>query len=305
MTESLASSDNSGPGGEARVIDLVIRARPRDLGGFHVRRALPTVQRRLVGPFIFWDHMGPAAFEPTRGLDVRPHPHIGLGTITYLFEGEIVHKDTLGSDRAIQPGAVNWMIAGRGIAHSERTGPEERKRGPRVHGIQSWLALPVDREEIEPGFQHCEARTLPETSLDRVLLRVLAGAAYGLTSPARVLSPTFYVEATMPASTRVVLPPEYEDRAAYVVEGAVACGGELLGEGDMMVARSGIEAVLQAERPSRVMLLGGARLDGPRHIWWNFVSSSEQRIESAKRDWKEGRFGKIPGDDTEFIPLPE
>ena len=286
-------------------IDLVIPARPRDIGGFAVRRALPAIQRRLVGPFIFWDEMGPASLEPGHGMDVRPHPHIGLATVTYLFEGEIVHKDTLGSDQAIRPGAVNWMTAGRGIAHSERTGPEARKRGSRVHGIQSWVALPQEREESEPRFEHHPADTIPETSRDGVRLRVLAGTAYGLTSPARVASPTFYVEAVMPAGERLLVPEEHEERAFYVVEGQVACDGDAIDEGAMAVLRPRAEAALQAQRPSRVMLLGGAPIGGARHIWWNFVSSSEERIGQAKRDWTEGRFGKIPGDDVEFIPLPE
>jgi redox-sensitive bicupin YhaK (pirin superfamily) len=288
-----------------RAIDLVIPARPRDIGGFAVRRTLPAMQRRLVGPFVFWDHMGPASLEPGNGMDVRPHPHIGLATVTYLFEGEIVHKDTLGSDQAIRAGAVNWMTAGRGIAHSERTGPEVRKRGSRVHGIQSWVALPLDQEESDPRFEHHPADTIPETSLDGVRLRVLAGAAYGLTAPARVASPTFYVEATIPAGARLVLPEEHEERAAYVVEGEVACDGEAIDEGAMAVFQPRVESALQAHRPSRVMLLGGARVGGARHIWWNFVSSSKERIEQAKRDWREGRFGKIPGDDVEFVPLPD
>jgi redox-sensitive bicupin YhaK (pirin superfamily) len=292
-------------------VSRVIRARTRDLGGFSVRRVLPTTEHRLVGPFIFWDHMGPASFEPTHGLDVRPHPHIGLATVTYLFEGELVHKDTLGSDQSIQPGAVNWMTAGRGIAHSERTSPQARTRGSRMHGIQSWVALPLDREETEPSFHHHPASTLPETSLEGVRLRVLAGVAYGLTSPARVSSPMFYVEAALPAATRIALPEGYEERAAYVAEGAVVCDGgtisedRTVSEGEMIVVAPGVDVVLSALGPSRVMLLGGARLDGERHIWWNFVSSSKERIDQAKRDWTEGRFGKIPGDDVDFIPLPE
>jgi redox-sensitive bicupin YhaK (pirin superfamily) len=289
----------------AHAVALVIRGRPRDLGGFAVRRALPAAQRRLVGPFIFWDHMGPASFEPMHGLDVRPHPHIGLATVTYLFEGEIVHRDTLGSDVAIRPGAVNWMTAGRGIAHSERTAAEARSHGSRVHGIQSWVALPKGQEEVAPNFEHHAADTIPETSLDGVGLRVLAGTAFGLTAPARVFSPTFYVEAALPAGARITLPDEHEERAAYVVEGAVVCDGQAIDAGEMMVARPRVEVVVHAQQPSRVMLLGGARLEGPRHIWWNFVSSSEARLEQGKLDWKEGRFGRIPGDDAEFIPLPE
>jgi redox-sensitive bicupin YhaK (pirin superfamily) len=296
--------ESSGHGGGA--VDLVLRARPRDLGGFAVRRALPSAQRRLVGPFIFWDHMGPASFEPGHGIDVRPHPHIGLATVTYLFDGEIVHKDTLGSDIAIRPGAVNWMTAGRGIAHSERTSPEARMHGARAHGIQSWVALPLEHEETEPSFTHHPAETIPEGSQDGVRLRVIAGRAYGLTSPATVLSPMFYVEAVLPAGARLVLPDEYEERAVYVVEGAVECDGSSLVEGDLLVARprQGAEVALHAAQPSRVMLFGGAPLEGPRHIWWNFVSSSERRIAQAKEDWSHGRFPKIPGDEAEFIPLP-
>jgi redox-sensitive bicupin YhaK (pirin superfamily) len=300
------------------VVLLVIPGRPRDIGSLTVRRVLPSMQRRLVGPFIFWDHMGPESFEPGHGIDVRPHPHIGLATVTYLFEGEMVHKDTLGSDQAIRPGAVNWMTAGRGIAHSERTGPEARKRGARVHGIQSWVALPVDREEDEPGFEHHPAQTIPETSREGVRLRVLAGAAFGLTAPARVASPTLYVEANLPAGARLVLPEEHEERAAYVVEGEIECGGQGIAQGEMVVVHPRVEAVVSARLPARVMLLGGASLGrtaegsgrnetvaGTRHIWWNFVSSSQERIEQAKRDWTAGRFGKVPGDDVAVIPLPD
>jgi redox-sensitive bicupin YhaK (pirin superfamily) len=290
---------------DASAVELVLRGRPRDIGGFAVRRVLPALQRRLVGPFIFWDHMGPVDLEPDHGMDVRPHPHIGLATVTYLFEGEIVHKDTLGSDEAIRPGAVNWMVAGRGVAHSERTGPEARKHGSRVHGIQSWVALPLDHEQTVPDFRHVDARSIPETSRDAVRLRVLAGKAYGLTSPIPVLSPTLYVEAVMPAGARLALPEEHSERACYVVDGSVTCEGRTLEEADMAIARPGASVVVRADRPSRVMLLGGAPLAGDRHIWWNFVASSEQRIEQAKRDWKEGRFGKIPGDEVELVPLPE
>jgi redox-sensitive bicupin YhaK (pirin superfamily) len=286
-------------------MSLVIRARPRDIAGLAVRRALPSTQRRLVGPFIFWDHMGPASFEPEHGIDVRPHPHIGLATVTYLFEGEMVHKDSLGSDVSIRPGAINWMTAGRGIAHSERTGPEARKRGSRAHGVQSWVALPLEHEEAEPRFAHHPASTIPETSLAGVRVRVLAGSAYGLVSPVAVLSPTMYVEAVMPAASRLALPEEHEERAAYVVEGAVGLEGQTIEEGEMVVVPPRVEALLQAQRASHVMLLGGASLGGPRHIWWNFVSSSEERIEQAKRAWRERLFPKIPGDDVEFVPLPD
>jgi redox-sensitive bicupin YhaK (pirin superfamily) len=290
---------------DAGQVEGVIRARPRDIGGFSVRRSLPDPQRRLVGPFIFWDHMGPAQFEPAHGLDVRPHPHIGLATVTYLFEGEVVHKDSLGSDQAIQPGAINWMTAGRGIAHSERTGPEARKHGSRLHGIQSWLALPLEHEETEPTFRHHEAKSIPEASTDGVRLRLLVGAAYGMASPVRVFSPTFYAEAVMPTGAVLSLPPEHEERAAYVVEGALESDAQVIREGEMLIGRPRSDVLLRATRPSRVMLFGGARMDGPRHIWWNFVSSSEQRMERAKAEWRDGLFGKIPGDDVEFIPLPD
>jgi redox-sensitive bicupin YhaK (pirin superfamily) len=290
-----------GDGGD---IELLIHGRPRDLGGFAVRRVLPAAQRRLVGPFIFWDHMGPAEFEPGRGIDVRPHPHIGLATVTYLFEGEMVHKDSLGSDESIRPGAVNWMTAGRGIAHSERTGPEARKRGDRVHGIQSWVALPLESEETEPYFQHCDASTIPQQTQGGAIVRVLAGAAFGLKSPARALSPMFYVEALLPEGARVPLPDDHDERALYVVDGSLDHAGHTIGEGDMAIVRRGADPVVKARARSRVMLLGGAPLEGTRHIWWNFVSSSEQRIEQAKREWTEGGFPRIAGDDQEFIPLP-
>lgn len=291
--------------GQPRAVELVVRSRPRDLGGFAVRRTLPSAQRRLVGPFVFWDHMGPASFEPGHGIDVRPHPHVNLATVTYLFEGELVHKDSLGSDQAIRPGAVNWMTAGRGIAHSERTGPELRRHGSHMHGIQSWVALPRAHEETEPSFHHHAADTIPETSRDGARLRIIAGTAYGQTSPVHVFSPMFYVEARLSTGARLELPDEHEERAAYVVEGSVACDAETFGPGDMLVARPRATLAVKALEPARVMLLGGAPLDGARHIWWNFVSSSEERIERAKRDWKEGRFPKIPGDQVEFIPLPE
>jgi redox-sensitive bicupin YhaK (pirin superfamily) len=281
-----------------------IAGRPRDLGGFGVRRALPSLPRRLVGPFIFWDHMGPARLEPGKGIDVRPHPHINLATVTYLFEGEMIHKDSLGSDQAIAPGDVNWMTAGRGIVHSERTGAERRKAGGPVHGIQSWVALPTEVEETEPAFQHVDRKRLPELERNGARLRVIAGTAFGATAPTAVLSPTFYVEARLDAGTELALPDEYAERAAYIVDGAVDCGGQTVGPATMAVADAGTGAAIRALVPSHVMLLGGATL-GKRYIWWNFVSSSEARIERAKRDWKARAFPSVPGDDTEFIPLPE
>lgn len=283
---------------------LVIEPRPRDLGGFTVRRMLPAAGSRMVGPFIFLDHMGPAVMERGAGMDVRPHPHIALATVTYLFEGEIIHRDTLGSERAIHAGDVNWMLAGRGIAHSERSSPEERARGVRLHGIQSWVALPTAHEEDAPAFVHHPARTLPRIGRDGAELTVIAGTAYGAQSPVGVLSPTLYVEARLEAGAGLVVDDGHPQRAVHVAEGMVRIGERRIGPGVMAVLRPGAQVTIEAEEAARLMLVGGAPLDGDRHIWWNFVSSSRERIERAKDDWRHGRFGKVPGDETEFIPLP-
>jgi redox-sensitive bicupin YhaK (pirin superfamily) len=282
----------------------LLTGHPRDLGGFSVRRALPSMHRRLVGPFIFWDHMGPVKLEAGHGMDVRPHPNINLATVTFLFEGEIVHKDSLGSDQVITPGDVNWMTAGRGIVHSERTGAELRKSGPAMHGIQSWVALPTDREEVAPSFQHVAGKSLPTLEQAGVRLRVIAGAAYGATSPVEVMSPLFYVEAELPPDATLTLPEEYAERAAYVVEGSIECDGDVAEAGTMAVAPDNVKSAIRARAPSRVMLLGGAPM-GKRFIWWNFVSSSQERIERAKQEWKGRAFPSVPGDDVEWIPLPE
>jgi redox-sensitive bicupin YhaK (pirin superfamily) len=284
----------------ARIID----ARARDLGGFAVGRVLPSAEQRLVGPFIFFDHMGPAEFPPDTGMDVRPHPHVNLATVTYLFEGEIVHRDSLGSEQTIRPGAINWMTAGRGIVHSERTPAELRRTGFRVHGLQLWVALPKELEETEPDFRHYPAESLPRRDLNGVSVCVMAGSAYGMTSPVRTLSRLLYVEAVMPAGTELAVPPE-EERAAYVVDGVIACGAERASAGRMLVFAEGSSPVLRAETRARVVLIGGAPIDGPRHVYWNFVSSSKERIERAKVDWREGRFPKVPGDEEELIPLPD
>jgi redox-sensitive bicupin YhaK (pirin superfamily) len=283
----------------------VIEARSRDLGGFVVGRVLPSAARRLVGPFIFFDHMGPADLAPGRGIDVRPHPHIGLATVTYLYEGEIVHRDSLGSHQPIRPGEVNWMTAGRGIVHSERTGPELRRAGSRVHGLQLWVALPLAHEETQPEFHHHPAQTLPALELGGARIRVLAGSAYKETSPVKVFSPLFYADVAMRAGCELPVPSEHEERAAYVADGVVTCGNERAERGRMLVFAKGAEMALRATTDARVALIGGAPIDGERHIWWNFVSSSEARLEQAKRDWKEGRFPKVPGDEIESIPLPE
>jgi hypothetical protein len=266
---------------------------------------LPSAQRRLVGPFIFFDHMGPMALPPGSGMDVRPHPHIGLATVTYLFAGEIDHRDSLGSVQTIRPGDVNWMVAGRGIVHSERSGAESRARGPRVHGIQSWVALPLEHEESEPSFVHHPSSTLPTLTRGGAHLDLLAGSAYGLRSPARALSPTLYLHARLDAGARLEVEAEHEERAVYIVEGSIGCDGRDFPSGTLVVLRPGVAAIIEAAAPARVMLLGGARLDGERHIYWNFVSSSTTRLERAKDDWKSGRFPSVPGDEVEFIPLPE
>lgn len=282
----------------------VIDARPRDLGDFVVRRTLPSAVRRLVGPFIFFDHFGPVVFAPGQGMTVRPHPHIGLATVTYLFEGEIIHRDSLGSHQPIRPGDINWMTAGRGIVHSERTHPDWVARGSRLHGLQLWVALPTVHEESAPSFCHHPASTMPERTVGTVDLRVLAGAAYGLSSPVACLSPLFYVDATMQAGSELELPNEHEERAVYVVSGAVQCAGERAEIGRMLVVAGGA-SVVRAESAARIVLVGGAPLDGERNIDWNFVSSSKERLMQARRDWKDGRFPKVPGDDVEFIPLPD
>ncbi|MGH8298323.1 MAG: pirin family protein [Steroidobacteraceae bacterium] len=283
----------------------VIDARPRDLGGFTVGRVLPAAARKMIGPFIFFDHMGPADFPVGRGIDVRPHPHIGLATVTYLFEGEIVHRDSLGSHQPIRPGDVNWMTAGRGIVHSERTSAGLRPTGSRLNGLQLWVALPLRHEETEPEFHHHPARDLPSIDVEGIRIRVLAGSIFGEQSPVRTFSSLFYADVALPAGSELPLPIEHEERAAYIVNGKIECGNERAERGCMLVLREGAQATLRAVSDARVALLGGAPLDGERHIFWNFVSSSQARIEQAKRDWREGRFPKVPGDDQEFIPLPE
>jgi redox-sensitive bicupin YhaK (pirin superfamily) len=287
-----------------RSIEIVIEARLRDLGGFSVRRLLPSLRRQLVGPFIFFDHMGPADLPLGQGLDVRPHPHIELATVTYLFRGEIDHRDSLGSMQTIRPGAVNWMLAGRGIVHSERSSPASRKAGVHLHGIQSWVALPLAEEQADPRFDHHPAVSIPKIEIDGARLEIVAGTAYGERSPVGVSSPTLYVHAELAAGARLRVDTAHEERAAYVVEGSIACDGRAFQPGTMLVFRAGANAVLGADEHARVMLVGGAKLDGERHIDWNFVSSSEERIERAKSDWRSGKFPKVPGDETEYIPLP-
>jgi len=285
----------------AAAVELTIEPRVRSLGEFDVRRVLPAAKRRMVGPFVFLDHMGPAVFPPGKGIAVRPHPHIGLATITYLFEGEIVHRDSLGIRQLIQPGAVNLMTAGRGIVHSERA-REGVEVTSRLHGIQSWIALPLELEETEPTFLHYPASSLPELPIDGGTVRVIIGSAYGLQSPVLTYSPTLYFEASLAANANLAVLDEAAERGVYVVAGRIEIGGKTYGEGTLAVLRGGITVPLKAETDARVIVVGGTSV-GPRHIWWNFVSSSEARIERAKQDWAEMRMGSVPGDD-EFIPLP-
>jgi len=284
--------------------DLLGKA--RELGdGFRVARVLPQPEQRTVGPFVFFDYFGPVEFPPGKGIDVRPHPHVGLATITYLFEGSQIHRDTLGNTQEILPGDVNWMTAGRGIAHSERTGPDVRARGHRMHGIQSWVGLPRAHEEDPPSFQHVAKETLPTGMIDGSVVRVVTGSAFGLVSPVKVPMPIFYVDAQIKAGGTLTMPQEYQERGAMVVGGTLESGGAVHGDGAMILFEAGETGVLNAATDARVMLLGGAPLDGERHVSWNFVASSRERIERAKTDWKAGNFGRIPGDDKEFIPLPE
>lgn len=287
------------------MIELVIDQRRRDLGGFEVGRVLPFAKRRTVGPFVFFDHMGPvdmAAGVP-RSTDVRPHPHIGLSTVTYLFSGEMRHQDSLGFDQQIRPGEVNWMTAGRGITHSERFDGLLRERGGLMHGIQAWVALPDGLEETDPAFAHYAATDLPSFESAGFAARLIAGSAFGETSAVKTHSPMFYAHWTMEAGAVAGLPAEYPERAAYVAAGQVEVGGQSWRAGQMLVFAPGETVMFKAEQPSTVMVLGGEPI-GPRYIWWNFVSSSAERIEQAKADWTAGRFRLPPHDHDEFIPLP-
>jgi redox-sensitive bicupin YhaK (pirin superfamily) len=290
--------------GPDSVLETVIVPRMRDLGGFTVRRALPSVRRQMVGPFIFFDGFGPVVLRSGQGLDVRPHPHIGLATVAYLFEGEILHRDNLGTIQSILPGTVNWMTAGRGIAHSERSSPEVRAAGGRLSGIQAWVALPKQHEETAPSFAHTPAEALPLIEDHGVRVRLIAGSLYGARSPVQTFSEMFYADAVLETGARLVLPAEHEERAIFIAEGSLEVAGDTFPAGQLLVFRPGEAIDLKAPVPARVLLLGGEPMDGPRHIWWNFVSSSREQIEQAKADWAARRFGLVPGE-TEFIPLPE
>jgi len=286
------------------VADIIV-PRTVDLGGMTVRRALPSARSRMVGPFIFFDHFGPAEFRAGHGIDVRPHPHIGLATVTYLFDGEIIHRDSLGTAVAIKPGEVNWMTAGRGIVHSERTGAELRQTGSPIHGLQMWVALPAAKEEMEAGFAHHDVAEFPIVEEKGKRVRVVIGSLYGARSPTQTASETVFGDVTLQAGATLPIEPGYEERALYVMEGAIEIAGDSFEPGRLLVLRTGDAVQVTAKRDARFVVLGGAAMDGPRHIWWNFVSSRKERIEQAKAEWKAGRFGKVPGDEIEFIPLPE
>ncbi len=294
------------PGDAASVdsIKMLIVPRAVDLGGMEVRRALPSTKRQMVGPFIFFDQMGPAEFLTDQGIDVRPHPHINLATVTYLFEGEIRHRDSLGTDIAIRPGAVNWMMAGRGIVHSERTGEERRRTGQRLFGIQTWVALPEDAEERDPAFIHHGDRELPVVSDHGVEARLIAGEWLGASSPLETLSETLYADVQLRAGHHVPVDPDAEERAIYTISGTIGIAGQRFGPNQLLVLRPGDAITVAADEDARFMLFGGAPMGGPRYIWWNFVSSRPERIEQAREEWRQGRFQTVPGDEADFIPLP-
>ena len=283
----------------------IVVPRTVDLGGLQVRRALPSAGSRMVGPFIFFDHFGPAVFGAGAGIDVRPHPHIGLATVTYLFDGEIVHRDSLGSAMPIRPGAVNWMTAGRGIVHSERTAPDHRDGSEPLHGLQLWVALPMKNEESAPGFAHTPASDIPQARENGLTLRVIAGAMHGLRSPVATLWETVFAEFRLKVGSVLPIGSEHEERALYVISGEIEIGGERHPLQRLLVLKPGDRVDVKAFTDAHFILVGGAAMDGPRHIWWNFVSSRKDRIEAAKADWKLGRFALVPGDTSEFIPLPE
>lgn len=283
-------------------IKTVLKPREKDIGEFSVRRALPFMQQRSIGPWIFFDHFGPVSFKPGEGINVRPHPHINLATVTYLFEGEIYHRDTLGNAMAIKPGAINLMVAGKGIAHSERTRDELRKTGYDLHGLQLWHALPEAFEEVEPAFYHTPADDIPCVELDGVTIRVMMGDAFGVTSPVKIFSPNIYLEADMRDGASFDV-PEAEELGVYVVKGEADIDGETAPINAMTVLNTEAKTIT-AKGDTRLAIIGGASL-GKRYLEWNFASSRKERIEQAKEDWKNGVFGDVPGDSEERIPLPE
>lgn len=296
--------------GSLDAIETVIIPRARDIGGFEVRRALPAPRRQMVGPFIFFDQAGPAEFLTGQGIDVRPHPHIGLGTVTYLYEGEFEHRDSLGTHQMIYPGEVNWMVAGKGVTHSERTSAATRRGESRLFGIQTWIALPESHEDTPASFEHHGKQALPQLQGEGKDVRLILGSAWGEKAPATLYSETFYADVQMHPGAKLPLPDDHEDRGIYVTQGSIEIAGESFDAGRMMVFRPGDHITVTAgAQGARLMALGGATLNGPRYIWWNFVASSRDRIEAAKQswaaaDWQHGRFQLPPGDDQEHIPLP-
>ena len=286
-------------------IELMVIPNAKDIGGFQVRRALPTAKRRLVGPFIFFDRMGPAILRADQALDVRPHPHIGLATVTYLFDGEIMHRDSLGTAAAIRPGEVNWMTAGRGIVHSERTAPELRTAGSPIHGLQMWVALPAAKEEMAAGFAHHATAEFPLLQENGRTIRVVVGSLYGAKSPVPTVHETIFGDVRLPTGSRLPLDADHEERAIYLIDGEIDIAGDKFAPGRLLLFKPGDQLTIQAATDTHFIIVGGAPMDGPRHIWWNFVSSRKERIEQAKAEWKAGHFGKVPGDEIEFIAVPE
>lgn len=285
-------------------LEMAIIPRTSDIGGFEVKRALPFRDRRMVGPFIFWDQMGPGEFLAGQGIDVRPHPHIGLSTVTYLFDGEIDHRDSLGTFATIQPGDINLMSAGRGIVHSERTGASVRAQASKLYGIQSWLAQPLKTENSAPNFAHHTKTSLPLIEAEGAQIRLLMGNAYGATSPIKTDWDTLYADITLEAGAEIPIPSQTEERALYVLSGEIMMGGIIYPPEQMLILRQNDDVVIRAMTPVRMMVLGGAVMDGPRYIYWNFVASTKERLEQAKEDWRQQNFPKVVGDDQEFIPLP-
>ncbi|NHF72261.1 pirin family protein [Paracoccus xiamenensis] len=292
-------------------IETVIVPRTRDLGDFEVRRALPAPQRQMVGPFIFFDQAGPAEFLTGQGVDVRPHPHIGLGTVTFLYRGDFHHRDSIGTDQVILPGAVNWMVAGKGVTHSERTSEAGRKGPHSLYGIQTWIALPEDREDMDPIFEHHGKETLPQFEAEGVQATLILGNAYGEKAPATLYSETFYLDVALAPGARFPLPDDHEDRGLYITEGSVTIAGDTFEAGRMMVFRPGDKITVAAgSQGARLMALGGATLNGPRYVWWNFVASSREKIAHAREEWRaanwgEGQFELPTGDKHEYIRAPE
>ncbi|MEO0548088.1 MAG: pirin family protein [Pseudomonadota bacterium] len=297
--------------GSMDAIETLIIPRARDLGGFEVRRALPSIERKMVGPFVFFDQMGPAEFITQEGIDVRPHPHIGLATVTYLYQGEFQHRDSLGTNQMIYPGEVNWMIAGNGVTHSERTSEETRKGPSNLFGIQTWVALPEHAEETDAGFEHHAEGALPYLEGEGKQVRLIIGNAWGERAPTKTFTEMFYADVVLEAGAQLPLPDDHEDRGLYVTQGSIEVAGDTFEAGQMMVFRPGDAITVTAGvAGARLMALGGETLNGPRHIWWNFVASSKEKIEAAKEawragDWEHGRFQLPPDDKAEFIPLPK